>query len=213
MDSMIDFYEAVNEALKHYGGRPVSFNVFYRLLLEHRLDDVIPPGTDPVAFWRFFRRNYRSMHGWPVKGAWRFLYYARLTSRRIIIVSGRECHEDILWHELRRYDLDDYVDEIYTLYHLEVLGGIEEELFDKTWLIKYVLRKEGVEPGETVYLGDYRNDLTSSRRAGVWFIGVAFTRERGECLRRLGAEYVARDLDEALYYLLEIERRRGRKGL
>ncbi len=212
MNSIYDFYDAVNTAVKKYGGEPVVFDYFYRLLIEHRLDELIPRGVSKVDFWKYFRKVYRSMTGIPVRGAYRFLLYTSMMGLLKIIVSGRENHPLNIWLELRRHGLDEYIDEVYTLYDLEVMGGVEEELFDKAWLIKVILKKWGVTPCEAVYIGDYRQDYISSLKTGVEFIGVAFSRERAECLRSVGVERIAMDLEEALYYLLDIMRkRRGEK--
>ncbi|MCD6196267.1 MAG: HAD hydrolase-like protein [Staphylothermus sp.] len=215
VSNILDFYDAYNEALKNFLGKTVSFNKFYDLLINYRLDYFLGKDIDKEAFWRFFRKNYRSMYGYPVDGAYYFLYWVKNMNMKSVIISGRECHPDVLYYELRRFGLDEYIDEIYTLFNLYVVGGVEEELFDKTWLIRYVLKKHGIDPSEAVYIGDYRLDYISSKKAGVEFIGVAFDPERKECLYRVGAKYVGENLYDALYYLLEIIRdnkNRKKKG-
>ncbi len=212
VNSIYDFYEAINEAIKHYGGSPVDYGTFYRLLEEHLLDTLIPPGASKDAFWKYFRRVYRSMTGIPVRGAYRFLHYASLMGIGRVIVSGRECHPGHIWLELRRHGLDEYIDEVYTMYDLEVIGGVEEELFDKAWLIKLIMKKWGIAPWEGVYIGDYRQDYISSVKTGVEFIGVAFSDKRARCLREIGAERVAMDLEGALYHLLSIIREKEKRG-
>ncbi len=204
MSNMLDFYDAYIVALKKFLGKTVSFNEFYNMLVNHTLDEFLGNNINKEAFWRFQRKNIRSMYGYPVDGAHYFLYWVKNMNMKTVIISGRECHPDILYYELRRFGLDEYIDEIYTLFDLYVIGGVEEELFDKTWLIRYVLKKHGIDPSEAVYIGDYRLDYISSKKAGVEFIGVAFDPERKECLRRIGAKYVGENLYDALYYLIEI---------
>jgi len=204
MSNLLDFYDAYIVALKKFLGKTVSFIEFYKMLVNHTLDEFLGEGIDREAFWRFQRKNIRSMYGYPVDGAYYFLYWVKNMNMKTVIISGRECHPDVLYYELRRFSLDEYIDEIYTLFDLYVIGGVEEELFDKTWLIRYVLKKHGIDPSEAVYIGDYRLDYISSKKAGVEFIGVAFDQERKECLYRVGAKYVGENLYDALYYLLEI---------
>ncbi len=204
MSNLLDFYDAYIVALKKFLGKTVSFTKFYEMLVNHTLDEFLGEGIDREAFWRFQRKNIRSMYGYPVEGACYFLYWVKNMNMKTVIISGRECHPDVLYYELRRFGLDEYIDEIYTLFNLYVIGGVEEELFDKTWLIRYVLKKHGIDPSQAVYIGDYRLDYISSKKAGVEFIGVAFDPERKECLHRLGAKYVGENLYDALYYLIEI---------
>jgi phosphoglycolate phosphatase len=201
IDNMFDFYEAYNLSLKRFLNKTISFNKFYYLLNNYLLDNYLPQNIDKISFWRFFRRIYRTRHGRPVRGAYYFLYWVKTLNFKTLIISGRECPSQAIWFELDRFGLREYIDEIYTLFNVEIHGGIEEELFDKSWLIKYALKKHGLTPGEVIYLGDYRQDLISSRKVGIRFIGIAFSEERMRCLYSLGAEYVARDLYEALNYL------------
>ncbi len=212
MNNVFDFYDAINTTIRKYGGTPISYDEFYNLLITHRLYDVIPEGVDQEEFWKYFRRIYRSMYSQPTWGAERFLWYTHIIGLSKVIVSGRECHEKLIWMELERHGLDEYIDDVYTLYHLEVIGGMEEELFDKSWLIKYVLDKYGYEPSEAVYLGDYQQDYKSSNKIGVEFIGVAFDENRAECLRRIGARHVVRNLEEALWVLIDIMREKRNTG-
>ncbi len=207
MNNIYDFYDAINETLIHFGGEPVPFKVFYKMFLEYRLWELIPRGVKPETFFRYFRRIYPSKTGIPVRGVEYFLYWTRNMGLRNIIISGRECHEKRIWMELEKYGLDEYIDAIYTFFDLEILGGLEEELFDKSWMIKWVLDKYSVEPWEAVYIGDYSKDYYSSVKTGVEFIGLALSEERANCLSSIGAGRVSRDYYEALLHLLEIMRR------
>ncbi len=201
IDNILDFYEAYNLSLKKFLGITIGFDKFYYMLNNYLLDSYLPQNIDRTSFWRFFRRIYRTRYGRPARGAQYFLYWVKTLGFKTLIISGRGCPSETIWFELSRFGLREYIDEVYTLFDVEIHGGVEEELFDKSWLIRYALKNYGLMPRETVYLGDYRQDLISSRRAGVRFIGVAFSEERMKCLYSLGAEYVARDLYDALNYL------------
>ncbi len=208
MDNIYDFYDAINEALKYFNAKPIPFNRFYYLFINYRLHEVVPSSVEQETFWRYFRRIYPSRTGLPVKGLDYFLYWVRNLGLKNIIISGRECHELKIHLELEKYGLRDYIDEVYTLFHLEIYGGLEEELFDKSWLIKWVLEKHGTEPGEAVYIGDYSQDYYSSRKVNVEFIGLALSKERAECLQRIGVKYIAKNYYEVLLYLLDIMKER-----
>lgn len=204
MDNLIDFFDALNKALLRYAGKTITFNEFYSRFLDNRFGDITPENVAPEIFWRYFRMVYETRYGRPLKGAEEFLFRTKIHGLRNIIVSGRECHSRRVWLELERFGLAEFIDEVYTLYDLSLLGGAEEELFDKTWLIKYILTKYGASSDEAVFLGDYSQDYLSSMKAGVKFIGVSSYPERKKYLQVLGVKYIAEDLLEAYYILGDI---------
>ncbi len=206
MDNLIDFFDALNKALLRYAGKTITFDEFYSRFLNNRFVDISPENVAPEIFWRYFRMVYETRYGRPLKGAEEFLFRTKIQGLRNIIVSGRECHSKRIWLELERFGLAEFIDEVYTLYDLSLLGGIEEELFDKTWLIKYILAKYGASGNEAVFLGDYSQDYLSSIKAGVRFIGVSSYPERKKYLRELGVKHIAEDLLEAYYILVGINK-------
>lgn len=206
MDNLIDFFDALNKALHRYAGTTITFDEFYSRFLKNRFTDIVPENVAPEVFWRYFRRVYETRYGRPLKGAEEFLFRTKIQGLRNIIVSGRECHNRRIWLELERFGLAEFIDRVYTLFDLSLLGGIEEELFDKTWLIKYILTKYGVSGIEAVLLGDYGQDYLSSIKAGVRFIGISSYPERKKYLQELGVKYIAEDLLEAYYILGNISR-------
>ncbi len=206
MDNMIDFYEAFSESLKRFGYEPVSYDIFVKHVLADSLHDLLPPEIRPLEFWTYFRRIYPSKSGYPMRGVKRFLVVLKSLNIPVVVISGRDSHPLLLWHELARFGLDDYIDEIYTVFDLRMHGGIEEELFDKSWLIRIVIKKYYVEPSHAIYIGDYKQDYISCSKAGIRFIGITRYRERAETLRKLGAEIIVSDFDELFCYLDRIIR-------
>ena len=200
MDNMIDFYEAFTESMKKYGYGTIGYDEFVQCVANDNLHSLIPPEKDSKDFWKYFRRIYPSKSGYPVKGIHRFLNILKSLQVPIVIISGREAHPLLLWLELARHGLDEYIDEIYTMFDLMIRGGTEEELFDKSWLIRHAVSKYGIEPRCAVYIGDYKQDYISSTKAGVRFIGITRFKERAESLRMLGADIIVSDYDELLCY-------------
>lgn len=199
IDTLIDFYEALNRTLEHYGLEKISYSEFLKLFKEDRLGlELVPDYIDPRDFWRYFRRVYESRYARPSKGAEYFLYMMKLYGARNIIVTGREVPSVKIWWEVRKFNLHRYIDEIYTMYDLHLMGGIERELFDKSWLLIWILRRHGASPEEAVMLGDYWIDALSSRNAGIAFIGVTEYDERARDLYMNGAEVVVKNLYEAV---------------
>ena len=204
MDTFIDFFEAVNEARKFYGLNPFSFKEF----MEYFIDDVLsvnaPPPDDPIGFWRYFRRVYSTKHGCPMEGSHYLLYMLRLWGSKNIIVTGRETPSETIWWELRRYGLEWGIDAIYTMYDIERVGGIEETLFDKSWLLKYILEKYGFKPSNALMIGDYKLDAKSALKAGVVFIGLSTIPKRTRDLYINGACRVVGSLYEVPIVIHEI---------
>lgn len=197
VNNLIDFYEAYNESLKNHCSRVISFEEFYRALLRDELDaESSRCGGD--FFWRFFRRVYRTRTGYLVRGAREILVYSRAIGLRNIIATGRDCLEREIYDEIKRFDLEDLVDEVYTIETLRRRGLREEFLFDKRDMIRAILRDHGASPEEAVFIGDYTTDYLSSVGVGVVFIGVANDEYAREILERRGVKCVAKDLYEAL---------------
>ncbi len=197
VDTLLDFYEAVNEARAFFNSKPYTLDEFYRLFYSDRIGvEAIPDNTSPSSFWRFFRRVYKTRHGSPAVGACYLLLMLRLWGSRNIIVTGREVLPETIWDELRRFNLDWGVDEVYTMYSLWRLGGVEAELFDKSWILKHIIRRYGVEAFETVMIGDYKLDARSCIRAGIPFIGVSNIDKRRRDLVENGACIVVKNLYE-----------------
>ncbi len=205
MDTMIDFFESVNIAREYFGEKPYSYTEFYNLFISDRLGrEAVPDGVEPSVFWRVFRRVYSTRHGYPVSGAYYLLYMLRLRGSYTVIVTGREVLPETIWFELRRFNLDWGVDEVYTMYSLWRMGGVEEELFDKSWILRYVLEKHGVEPWMTVMVGDYKLDARSCRRVGVPFIGVSTIPVRRKDLVENGASIVVDNLYDVVTAVHEL---------
>ncbi len=203
MYNIFDLYDAFIIALKKHLNKSVSFDEFYNMFMNYELDKMLN-NINKHMFWRYHRRICRTLYGYPMKGLHYFLYWVKNLGLKTIIISGRERHPHILLFELQKFGLDEYIDDIYTLLNLYIYGGEEKELFDKSWLIKYVLEKYGADNSEAVYLGDHKLDYISSMKTGVRFIGIAFSTKRVKHLLNIGVKYIARDFYEALLYLLEM---------
>ncbi|WFO75383.1 HAD family hydrolase [Desulfurococcaceae archaeon MEX13E-LK6-19] len=206
VDSLFDFFNAINSARAYFGAQPLSLSEFIDAFMKDTLQEyAVPQKAVEEDFWRVFRRIYETRYGYPAKGAHQLLYFLKTIGCKNIIVTGRESPEEKIWNELRRFNLDWGIDEIYTLYTLWKLEGVEEYLFDKSWLIKYILDKHCVEPCEAVMLGDYWIDALSSMKVGVPFIGVMLYPLRKSILTKKGVKYVVENLYDAILVLKEIK--------
>ncbi|MCY0868694.1 MAG: HAD hydrolase-like protein [Desulfurococcus sp.] len=199
--NLMDFYEAYTGALEKYEGGSISFSEFLYLLNSNRLSERIPTGVQEEEFWRYFRRIYVSRHPYQMPGASDLLRLLKALSVKITVVSGRETSSEYIWRDLRVLGLDDYVDEVYTSLDIERLGGFEEYLFDKSWLISYILGRHGLKPCNALCIGDFTTDLYSCRKLGIPFIGVSLDDYRSMLLKASGSGIVVKNLLEVLQWI------------
>ncbi|MEM0198967.1 MAG: haloacid dehalogenase-like hydrolase [Desulfurococcaceae archaeon] len=203
LENIFDFYEAYCTALRIHNEDCPGFDEFMVMFNENKLHEKIPSHVNHVDFWRTFRKLYASKHSWLKKGLREFLYYVKNLGVRIVIISGRESPSYGIWFDLRKHGIDEYVDELYTMWDLEILRGYEEFLFDKSYLVNHARRRLGVQ-GETVCIGDYVTDYYSCVKAGGIFIGINSEESRNTALKKAGVKYVARDFTDVLVILSEL---------
>lgn len=203
VENTFDFYEAYCQALKTYGVACPSYEEFIDLLSGNALHEKIPGTTTQEEFWKLFRRIYPSRHSWVKRGLKEFLIALNSFSVKVVVISGRETPSQVIWQDIRKHGLEDYISNVYTLFDLAVMGGNEEFLFDKSYLIKLAKRKYG--KGKVhVCIGDYVTDYYSCARTGGIFIGVNSIPARNGVLRKVGVQFVATDFFEVLLILSKI---------
>ncbi|MEM0380466.1 MAG: HAD hydrolase-like protein [Desulfurococcaceae archaeon] len=206
IDNIIDFYDSFNETLREYCVETVSYIDFYNRFMRDDLKSILPKFIDSESFWIKMRSKLCSSKSINYVDEYTrfFLYNTRLMNMKNVIVSGKYCHKQYIVNDLIANNIIDYIDDIFTFLDLDLLNGVEEELFDKSWLLKYVLNKYGVEPFETVFIGDYYMDYVSCLKTGVFFIGLARSDYRYSVFRKHGVKYIARDFREVFLYLIDL---------
>ncbi|OYT40545.1 MAG: phosphatase [Desulfurococcales archaeon ex4484_58] len=208
MDNICDFYLSFNEAYHKYVGKTISFHEFYKAFVNDQLINIIPDNIDQEKLWKYMRKEIcRSRFSRLNEGVHYFLYYTDILGLKKIIVSGRGCHPKYIYEELRRHGILEYISGVYTFFDQEILGGVEKVLFDKSWLLKYIIKKYKINASDTVYIGDYKLDYYSSLEVGVNFIGLTSIPERIILLKRIGVKRLARNFYEALLHVLDILRK------
>lgn len=198
-----DFYEAYCEALRVHGGMCPNFEDFENLFDRNALHEKIPSGVSVEDFWKTFRRLYLSKHSRLKRGIREFLQIVKLLGVKVVVVSGREVHGFEIIRDLRKQGIDELIDDVLTIWDLNVLMGKEEFLFDKSYLISYAKIKHGVQ-GVIVCIGDYVTDYYSCLKSGGIFIGINSSRNRGLFLKKAGVEVVVSDFIEAFIALSEM---------
>lgn len=198
----VDFYEAFCEALREINNNPTSFNEFSEMLETNYIREFVRQNTNEELFWRRFRQLYISRHSLPRRGLREFLLLVKSRDIKVVVISGRETHSKYIWWDLRRHGLDDFIDDVITMYESTILQLREEFLFDKSSLIEYAKRKHGV-AGGFVCIGDYIADYYSCIKAGGVFIGIG-SDTRTSILKKAGVQHTAKDFYEVIIRLSEI---------
>lgn len=205
VENPFDFYEAYCQTLRIHGSTCPSYDEFMLLLRYNQLSDRIPGEVDQESFWRVFRKLYRSKHSTLRKGLREFLVIMRNFNVRLVVVSGREAPIWDIQRDLINHGVAEYIDEVLTLYNMEIMGFQEEFLFDKSCLIEYAKRKYGIyEDQAVICIGDYITDYFSCKKAGGIFIGINTYPERNSELKKHGVEYTARDFYDVLLIMHDL---------
>lgn len=201
LNNYVDFYDAFSDSLREFGLPPLSFEEFMELLEGNALGKLIPGGIEE-SFWKHFRRIYPSHCLCVREGALELLSTLKSHNWINVVITGREKHRKAVEMELEMAGLREFVDDVYTILDAHLLGLGEEQLFDKSSLIGFALRKHGVDPRDAICIGDFVTDLISCSKHGVKFIGINDSEARNEALRKLGAAYLVKNLREALRVIL-----------
>ncbi|MBI4085607.1 MAG: HAD hydrolase-like protein [Candidatus Liptonbacteria bacterium] len=108
---------------------------------------------------------------------------------------------------VRHFGLERFFDSVYgSMFN----GGLS----DKGELIAYVLDDRGVESGETIMVGDHKNDIVGAKKCGVPCIAVLYGYGSEEELTASGATFTVKAPEEipriVAYMARQIARRKRR---
>ena len=119
------------------------------------------------------------------------------------MTTGREVPEEKIWKELAYFQIDKYVDKVYTLASQD--PSIEDVAFIKTGILELIMKDFNVKPEEIIFVGDYWVDMESCRRLGIIGVGVLTGHESEEKLKKFGAKYVIKSIRDLPRLLLKLE--------
>ena len=195
------FYKVYNGTREYFSLNKMSWEEFYEKFEKDTLSEDIP--SDIIdEFWRRFRReycNHITSEDGPIEGAIEILRRLKEKNIIVIVTTGRECPPEIIRKELEYYGISEYVVDIYTLMMQE--KDDEEILFERSGLLKRILRKYNLKPREVIFVGDYTPDMISGKRVGVITIGVSTGLKSPEILKENGAEYVFDSIKDLIWFL------------
>ncbi len=197
LDTLPRFYEVFNRVLEEVGGARVDWELFLEMYKRDELNELLPSGVGVEDFWRRFLELYDEhdpSSDRVLPGVEQVLAELKRRGTKIVVVTGRRSRPEVVLDNLARHGLDKYVDAVYTATCAEEL----EFMFSKKEMILKALEDFGVGPSEAIFVGDYRYDMLSGKRAGVLTIGVTTGYESESVLRQYGADRVVNALCEIL---------------
>jgi len=192
------FFLVFNMTLEHYGLESIGWNVFLEHYSNDSLDLFIPPTVSRRDFWWFFLKSYNDViapSDAPIPGAEDVLKLLKNKGLKVGVITGRAVNEDIVWEELSRYGLSDYIDLLLT--RLSIPPSSTDDVISKTSLFKLALSIFRIVPEECVVVGDYWADMVAGREIGARLvIGVLTGLMSPEKLKKHGAHVVINSIIE-----------------
>ncbi len=193
INTLARFYKIFNIMLENFGCKIVTWDVFIKKYHKDTLDEFIC--VDKKTFWNEFLRHYNDIQcekDRPINGAIETLRSLKGHRVKIVITTGRMVPSNEVWKELKRYDMDKYVD--YVITRFDYYGDGKR----RTEMIEFAMQKFGANPNETIFVGDYWPDMQSGKETGVLTIGVLTGHENEEKLKKNGANVVIENVGKLM---------------
>ncbi len=200
IDTLPRFHKIFNMALRHFGCQEVGWSEFVDKYRDDTLNDYVC--INKREFWDYFLSHYNDLYcekDRPIEGAYDTLKTLKNLGKNVVIITGRMVPSSEVWKELKRFNMDGFVDYVYTRNDNYCDGR------RRTELILEAMKKFNVGPEETVFVGDYWPDMQSGREAGVFTVGVLTGHENEKKLIDNGADAVI----ESVADLIPLLRERG----
>lgn len=177
------FYLVFNKSLEKFGLPTVSREVFDSYYKNASLQNLIADNLQ-IQFWDFFLEDYSKISSpdeFMIPGSKQALY--ELKKRRITmgVVTGRITSVESVWSELKKYELDQFIDVVVTRLKSQ---NKNEYYFSKEQNLLKALDALGCKPFESMYVGDHIADIRSGKKVGMVTIAVLSGGIKKEILER-----------------------------
>ncbi len=186
VDDLPAVLEATNHVLVMAGQAPMALDRFraeFRLpfagfYLEHT------PHIPMVQLEEWFHAKFRQVQGVVVElpHAREFLEFCRARGLKTLLLSTM--HPEHFAAQVRVNHFDEFLDHPY-------LG-----IWDKRGKIREILQAHGLDPKETIFVGDMVHDIEAARHGGVCSVAVLTGYTRAAALRAAGADLMVEHLGE-----------------
>lgn len=191
VDDLPAVLAATNFVLKHAGREEISRETFraeFCLPFKHFYDRFIPDfPRDQLEL--IFHQHFRTLQQTivPLPYAREFLEGCRRRQARCFVLTA--VPEEHWRKQAIAWGVEQYFEHAYT--------GI----LDKREVVRDLLSNHGVQPEETLYLGDMQHDMDTAREGGVHSCAVLTGYNSVEQLRQSEPELIVEHLGELMEYL------------
>jgi phosphoglycolate phosphatase-like HAD superfamily hydrolase len=171
IDTRNRFYLVFNKSLENFGLPVLSKKVFEGLYSNASLDSQVPEEL-AVQFWDYFLENYSknvASGESSIPGSKKALHQLKKLGLSIGVVTGRIASVESVWSELKRYELDQFVDIVLTRLKEQ---NRNETYFSKEQNLLKALSILGHSPPQSMYVGDYVADIRSGKSIGAVTVAV-----------------------------------------
>ncbi len=191
VDDLHPVVEATNQVFAEFGKPSFTVDEFrekFRLPFTEFYREFLPEATMEHLEGHYhssFKLLQESIGLLP--GAREILEWGRSRGMRIYLLST--IHAEHFAVQGARLGLKDYFDQAYTM------------VIDKREKITEILRKHGLDPKETMFIGDMRHDIDAAKAGGVVSCAVLTGYDSLEKLKASSPDFLFRDMPSVLRYL------------
>ena len=205
LDTLNRFFRVFNKTLNFYCSMQVDWKTFLEKYKKDKLDNIVSSIAPLDKFWDKFLEIYDDesfTYDKVIDGVKEALSQLKNEGLKIIVVTGRKSRKERVWENLRYHRLDVYIDDVYTVLDVDN----QEFRFSKKEIILKVLNDYSFKREEAVFVGDYRYDMLSGKKAGVLTIGVLTGHEDRKTLFEYGADLVIKSMAQLPKIIKDMER-------
>lgn len=202
VDTLHRFYELFNELLVERGEKPLEWNDFFKKYVDDSLDEVVEKlGKEKEItlheFWMEFLWKYREgEHKWElIPGVKDTLQNLHKEDVPTAVITSCIVPAEKLKKELEAHGIGDFVDAVVTAH--DVVGDLEKgHHFSKVEIFRLVAKKLGVDPKDSVVVGDYWNDIRDGKSVGAKTVAVLSGLMRRDLLQKYGPDAIIESVRE-----------------
>ncbi|MEM3586379.1 MAG: HAD family hydrolase, partial [Candidatus Jordarchaeaceae archaeon] len=177
------FYLVFNKSMEKFNLPTISRKVFDKRYTNATLDRLIPDDLR-IQFWEYFLEDYSNVSAPDesmIPGSKEALQELKKRGIAIGVVTGRIASIESVWRELKRYELDPFVDIVYTRVKNQNRG---DYYFSKEDNLIAALKTLSFKPSESIYVGDHIADIRSGKKIGMITVAVLSGGIKREILSR-----------------------------
>ncbi|MGQ9723122.1 MAG: HAD family hydrolase [Candidatus Jordarchaeum sp.] len=189
------FFLVFNESLEKFNLPTLTKNTFEDYYNNASLDLLVPQNV-AIQFWDHFLENYSktsSPDEFRISGSKQALHQLKKMGISIGIVTGRIASTESVMTELKKHELDNFVDVIVTRLKNQ---NTNDDYFSKEQNLLEALEKLCHKSNESMFVGDYITDIRSGKRIGALTVAVLSGGIKKEILAKEYPDFIIKSVAE-----------------